>query len=84
MVLALVREAQLKAQNKSFTPEEAEAYKVPIRERYAKSGHPINAAAHMWVDSVVDPVDTRAWLALGLAVATSAPKLATRFGVFRM
>ena len=83
-VMALVREAQLKAQNKPFTPEEVEAYKEPIRESYARSGHPINAAAHLWVDSVVDPADTRAWLTLGLAVAASAPSVATRFGVFRM
>ncbi len=84
MVLALVREAQLEKKGRSFPPEEAEAFQAPIRATYEKRSQPVYAAARMWVDAVVDPVDTRAWLTLGLAMAASAPPEETRFGVFRM
>lgn len=83
-VLSLVRESQLAKQGKDFPPEAVEEFKQPIRESYERSSHPLNAAAHLWVDSVVDPADTRAWLTLGLALAAGAPKEETKFGVFRM
>ncbi len=83
-VLSLVRESQLAKQGKPFSSEEVEAFKQPIRNTYERSSHPLNAAANMWVDAVVDPEDTRAWLALALALAAGSPKEDTRFGVFRM
>lgn len=83
-VLALVREAQLAKEGKSLTAEELEAFKEPVRAIYERSSHPLNAAAKMWVDAVVDPVDTRAWLTLGLALAAGSPTEETKFGVFRM
>ena len=83
-VLSLVREAQLEKEGKPFTSEEIEAFKQPIRDAYERSSHPLNAAAKLWVDAVVDPADTRAWLTLGLALAAGSPKEATQFGVFRM
>ena len=43
-----------------------------------------NFASRLWVDAVVDPVETRQWLALGLALAAASPKEATHFGVFRL
>jgi 3-methylcrotonyl-CoA carboxylase beta subunit len=85
MVLTLVRAEQLARRGKAFLSEdEEEAFKQPIRAAYEEKGRPLYAAARMWVDAVVDPIDTRAWLALGLALAAGAPKEETRFGVFRM
>lgn len=83
-VLALVREEQLARKGLRFTPEEAEAYKQPIRERYAAESTAVNAASKLWVDAVIDPADTRAWLAMGLSLAAASPQQDTRFGVFRM
>jgi 3-methylcrotonyl-CoA carboxylase beta subunit len=83
-VLALVREQQLARTGKIFSPEEAEAFKRPIREQYDRQGRPVYYGSRMWIDSVVDPVDTRDWLTLGLALAAASPKEETRFGVFRM
>ncbi len=83
-VLALVRQEQLVRQGKTFTAEEAEAFKQPIRDHYATHSTPVHAASRLWVDSVIDPVDTRQWLALGLALAHNGPRESTRFGVFRM
>ena len=83
-VLALVREAQLRKRGKPFPPEEMEAFKQPIRESYEQRSNPVYAAARIWVDAVIDPVETRAWLTLALAMAAGAPREDTRFGVFRM
>jgi 3-methylcrotonyl-CoA carboxylase beta subunit len=83
-VLSLVRESQLAKQGKDFPESEAEAFRQPIRDAYESSSHPLNAAGRMWVDAVVDPVDTRAWLSLGLSLAAGSPREETRFGVFRM
>lgn len=83
-VLALVRDAQLAKQGTPFSADELEAFKEPIRATYERSSHPLNAASKMWVDAVVDPIDTRSWLTLGLALAAGSPKEETKFGVFRM
>jgi 3-methylcrotonyl-CoA carboxylase beta subunit len=83
-VLALIRAEQLAKQGKTWQPEEEEAFKAPVRASYDRLGQPLNAAARMWVDAVIDPLETREWLALGLALAAAGPKEDTRFGVFRM
>jgi 3-methylcrotonyl-CoA carboxylase beta subunit len=83
-VLALVRQEQLARQGKQFPAQEAEAYKQPIRDHYAAHSTPAYAASRLWIDAVVDPIDTRQWLVLGLALAYDGPAEQTRFGVFRM
>lgn len=83
-VLALVRKEQLARKGQTFTAGEAEVFKQPIRDRYADTSTAIHAASRLWVDAVLDPADTRAWLTLGLSLAAASPKQDTRFGVFRM
>ncbi|MCA0325346.1 MAG: methylcrotonoyl-CoA carboxylase [Proteobacteria bacterium] len=83
-VLALVRREQLARAGQDFTPEQMETFKQPIRDHYLASSSALHAASRLWVDAVVDPADTRAWLTLGLALAAASPKEDTRFGVFRM
>lgn len=83
-VLALVRQEQLSRQGKPFSADNAEAFKEPIRAHYETHSTPIHAASRLWVDSVIDPINTRQWLTLGLALAHNSPKESTRFGVFRM
>lgn len=83
-VLALVRQEQLARKGETFTAEQAEAFKNPIREHYAAHSGPVYAASRLWVDAIIDPTDTRQWLAMGLALASIAPQDVTKFGVFRM
>jgi len=61
-----------------------EEFKQPIRKHYEDHSHPVYSASRLWVDAVVDPVETRQWLTLGLALAAASPKEATQFGVFRL
>src|SRR5690606_15014369 len=83
-VLALVRSAQLAKQGKTFSAQDEHAFKEPVRATYNEESTALYAASRLWVDSVIDPADTRDWLTLGLALAASGPKEPTRFGVFRM
>jgi propionyl-CoA carboxylase len=83
-VLLTVRRDNLQAQGRDMSPEEQEQFKAPILEKYEHEGHPYYSSARLWDDGIIDPVDTRMSLALGLAASTNAPVEPTRFGIFRM
>ena len=83
-VLATVRRDGLEAKGGSWSAEEEEAFKAPIRAQYETQGHPYYASARLWDDGVIDPADTRMTLALGLSAALNAPIPETKFGIFRM
>ncbi|NTZ43905.1 methylcrotonoyl-CoA carboxylase [Altererythrobacter sp. SALINAS58] len=69
----------------SWTEEEAEAFKAPIREKYETEGNPYYATARLWDDGVIDPAQTRDVLGLALSATLEAPiEKQPRFGVFRM
>ena len=69
----------------SWTAEQAEAFKAPIRATYEAEGHPYHATARLWDDGVIDPAQTRDVLGLALRVCLNAPLAeAPRFGIFRM
>jgi 3-methylcrotonyl-CoA carboxylase beta subunit len=55
-----------------------------IRAKYEAEGNPYHSTARLWDDGVIDPLDTRRVLALGLSAALNAPIPATTFGIFRM
>ena len=83
-VLAQVRRENTEAKGGSWTKEEEEAFKAPTRAQYETQGHPYYATARLWDDGVIDPVDTRRVLGLGISAALNAPPTDQRFGVFRM
>jgi 3-methylcrotonyl-CoA carboxylase beta subunit len=83
-VLATVKRDNIEAKGGKWSAEEEEKFKAPIREQYEKQGHPYYASARLWDDGVIDPIDTRMVLALGISAALNAPIQETRFGVFRM
>jgi acetyl-CoA carboxylase carboxyltransferase component len=55
-----------------------------IRAKYEAEGNPYYSTARLWDDGIIDPLDTRRVLALGIAAALNAPVPETTFGVFRM
>ncbi|HYR93792.1 MAG TPA: carboxyl transferase domain-containing protein [Methylomirabilota bacterium] len=63
---------------------EREQFKTKIREQYETQGSPYYSTARLWDDGVIDPLDTRAVLALGIAAARHAPIEEPRYGIFRM
>jgi 3-methylcrotonyl-CoA carboxylase beta subunit len=69
----------------TFDSEDArEQYRQRIREQYETQGSPYYSTARLWDDGVIDPLDTRAVLALGIAAARHAPIDEPRYGIFRM
>jgi acetyl-CoA carboxylase carboxyltransferase component len=83
-VLTTVKRDQLTREGKPFTAEEEEAIRQPILEKYEHEGSPYYSTARIWDDGILDPMDTRRALALGLSVAYNAPIPEPKFGVFRM
>jgi 3-methylcrotonyl-CoA carboxylase beta subunit len=83
-VLATVRRDNIEAKGGTWSKEEEEAFKQPVREQYEREGHPYYASARLWDDGILDPVDTRMALGLALSAAMNAPIGPTKFGVFRM
>jgi acetyl-CoA carboxylase carboxyltransferase component len=55
-----------------------------IRTKYETEGNPYYSTARLWDDGILDPLDTRRVLALGISAASNAPIPETTFGVFRM
>jgi 3-methylcrotonyl-CoA carboxylase beta subunit len=68
-----------------WTPEQAEAFKQPIREDYEAQGNPWHATSRLWDDGIIDPAQTRDVLGLAFAACLNAPiPERAQFGVFRM
>jgi 3-methylcrotonyl-CoA carboxylase beta subunit len=83
-VLATVRRDGIEAGGKTWSAEEEEAFKAPIRDQYERQGHPYYASARLWDDGIIDPADTRRVLGLAISASLNAPIKPQRYGVFRM
>ncbi len=72
-VLVQIEVASLKAKGEIITPEkEAELYNK-TKDRYDSQTTPYYAAARLWVDAIINPLDTRKWISMGIEMANNAP-----------
>jgi 3-methylcrotonyl-CoA carboxylase beta subunit len=72
-VLLQIETASLKNKGEEITPEkEAELFNK-IKSRYDEQTSPYYAAARLWTDAIVDPLDTRKWISMGIEAANHAP-----------
>ena len=83
-VLATVRRDGIEAKGGDWSAEDEESFKAPIRDQYEHQGSPYYSTARLWDDGVIDPVDTRRVLGMGLAAAANAPIPEPSYGIFRM
>jgi acetyl-CoA carboxylase carboxyltransferase component len=83
-VLLTVRQDNLRSEGKEMTEDEAAEFMRPTLEKYEEEGSAYYSTARLWDDGIIDPVDTRMSLALGIAASLNAPVPETTFGVFRM
>ncbi|HUA08432.1 MAG TPA: carboxyl transferase domain-containing protein [Candidatus Acidoferrales bacterium] len=67
-----------------MSAEAKAAFEAPILAKYEHEGSPYYSTARLWDDGIIDPLDTRRVIALGLDAAAHAPQPPTRFGIFRM
>jgi acetyl-CoA carboxylase carboxyltransferase component len=82
--LLTVRMEGMATRGKALSPEEQTAFKAPILEKYEEEGNPYYSTARLWDDGIIDPLDTRTVLGLGIAASLNGPIPETQFGVFRM
>ncbi len=72
-VLVQIEIASLKAKGELITPEkEAELFNK-IKDRYDSQTSPYYAASRIWLDAVINPLDTRKWISMGIEMANNAP-----------
>ncbi|MES2965673.1 MAG: carboxyl transferase domain-containing protein, partial [Bdellovibrionota bacterium] len=83
-VLLTVKQEQLAEKSQSMTPEEQAKFKAPILEKYDKESSPYYSTARLWDDGIIDPVDTRRVLGLGISASCNQTWGERRQGVFRM
>ena len=66
------------------TDADRDAFEAPILEKYELEGSPYHSTARLWDDGVIDPMDTRRVLALGISAALNAPIPEPGFSLYRM
>lgn len=84
MTLLTVKLEQLRARGLTMSEEEQQKFIEPILKKYEEEGSPYYSTARLWDDGILDPLDTRNALALGIAMALNAPIPETAYGIFRM
>jgi len=72
-VLLQIEKASLLKKGEKITPEKEEELFNKIKDRYDNQVSPYYAAARLWTDAVIDPLDTRTWISMGIEAANHAP-----------
>lgn len=83
-VLVTVKEKRMEVQGKTMTEEEKQEMMRPILEKYDLEGSAYYSTARLWDDGILDPLETRAALALAVSMSLNAPIPDYRVGIFRM
>jgi 3-methylcrotonyl-CoA carboxylase beta subunit/propionyl-CoA carboxylase len=83
-VLTTVKRDQLAREGGELATEAEAAIRDPILQKYDTEGSPYYSTARLWDDGILDPVETRSALALGISASYNAPIPPAKFGVFRM
>jgi len=72
-VLAQIEASSLKAKGEEITPEKEAEMFDKIKAKYDAQTSPYYAAARLWTDGIIDPLDTRKWISLGIEAANHSP-----------
>ncbi len=83
-VLTSVKRDSVTKQGGGWSDKDAEAYTKEIREQYEQRSHPYYATARLWDDGIIDPLDTRKVVAMGIRASLNKSAKQTDYGIFRM
>ncbi len=72
-VLMQIEKASLEKNGEPLDPEKEKALFDKIKQRYDDQISPYYAAARLWTDAIIDPLDTRKWISMGIEAANHAP-----------
>ena len=70
-VLLQIEQASLKAKGEIITPEAEKELLDRITKRYTEQTSPYYAASRLWVDAIIDPLETRKWISMGIEMANN-------------
>ena len=71
--LLQIEVASLKARGEEITPEKETEMFNTIKNKYDEQISPYYAASRLWTDAIIDPLDTRKWVSMGIEAANHAP-----------
>lgn len=83
-VLIQVKEEQLKSINQTLSEQEKEALKKEIMAQYEYEGSPYYSTSRLWDDGIIDPIDTRKVIAMGISISLNQMIPEPKYGIFRM
>ena len=83
-VLIQIKEEQLKKVGKNLNPDEKKALEKEILEKYEKEGSAYYSTSRLWDDGIIDPIDTRKIIAMGISASLNKKYPDSKYGVFRM
>ncbi|MCK4361450.1 MAG: acyl-CoA carboxylase subunit beta, partial [Bacteroidales bacterium] len=83
-VLITVKYDQYKAIGKEMPQEEIDNLRKTIMDKYDQEGSAYFSTARLWDDGIIDPVDTRKIVAMGISMSLNNKFPEQKFGVFRM
>ena len=72
-VLLQIEKSKLKKEGKTIDPKKEKQLLDKIKSKYEKQTHAYYAAARLWTDAVINPLETRKWISLGIEAANNAP-----------
>ena len=72
-VLMQIEKSKLKKVGEKIDPKTEKALLKEIKSRYDKQTRAYYAAARMWTDTIIDPIETRKWISMGIEAANHAP-----------
>ncbi|HUH73975.1 MAG TPA: carboxyl transferase domain-containing protein [Chitinophagales bacterium] len=82
-VLLQIQVASMESKGQQITDEEKKALLDKINEKYSQTISPYYATARLWVDAVIDPLETRKWVSMGIEAANHAPVEKFNVGVLQ-
>ena len=82
-VLVQIQTSSLKAKGQELTEEDEMTLYNKIKDRYDSQTTPQYAASRLWVDAIIDPLDTRQWISMGIEAANNAPVEKFNVGVIQ-
>jgi len=82
--LLTVKIKRLKEQGEKMTAKDKEKLMKPILKKYEYEASPYFSTARLWDDGILDPLETREALALGISMSLNAPIPDYKVGIFRM
>jgi acetyl-CoA carboxylase carboxyltransferase component len=68
-----IEKSSLKKKGETITAENEKALFDKIKQRYDTQTSPYYAAARLWTDAIIDPLETRKWISMGIEAANHAP-----------